>query len=343
MSPSTLLDLEEVPFAILEAVKARILASRGNIGKPPPSTRPRPQFRKFGASTKGWRKPQYAAGSLSDTRGIGHVAYHFTWFSPGSWTVRIYSGNFSTYLDLRISSREDQDLSNTSFFVLPVEGRTCILVTMQRVRRYYPGPPAQYDDFAFVDKAALCTLTSVRELAIPSQLSVITDRLNPKSRAAGEEEIVINGDDQFPPFQLRDGIDQGWVDGTRFANYNCSPSIFGVLQQISPFVQSSAIRQFPTGRLPVVKLEYFIDERTVNWFNPVDGSVRYAEWRGDPGNFDQAQTDLWTEIEDARWFMPPDFTDPPVTYYLNVWDWDDPDYCRAMCRALGFTNADMTP
>jgi hypothetical protein len=62
MSPSTLLDLEEVPFAILEAVKARILASRGNIGKPPPSTRPRPQFRKFGASTKGWRKPQYAAG-----------------------------------------------------------------------------------------------------------------------------------------------------------------------------------------------------------------------------------------------------------------------------------------
>jgi hypothetical protein len=64
MSPSTLLDLEEVPFAILEAVKARILASRRNIGKPPPSTRPRPQFRKFGASTKGWRKPQYAAGVL---------------------------------------------------------------------------------------------------------------------------------------------------------------------------------------------------------------------------------------------------------------------------------------
>ena len=64
MSPSTLLDLEEVPFAILEAVKARILASRRNIGKPPPSTRPRPQFRKFGASSKGWRKPQHGAGVL---------------------------------------------------------------------------------------------------------------------------------------------------------------------------------------------------------------------------------------------------------------------------------------
>ncbi len=28
---------------------------------------------------------------------------------------------------------------------------------------------------------------------------------------------------------------------------------------------------------------------------------------------------------------------------ITVWDWDDPSYCRSMCKALGFTDADLTP
>jgi len=28
---------------------------------------------------------------------------------------------------------------------------------------------------------------------------------------------------------------------------------------------------------------------------------------------------------------------------FSVWDWDDPSYCRMMCKALGFTDADLTP
>jgi hypothetical protein len=67
VSPAVNVDLEEVPFAILELVKARILANRrrllqGQQGKPRPSTRPGAQFRKVGASSKEWRKPQYGAG-----------------------------------------------------------------------------------------------------------------------------------------------------------------------------------------------------------------------------------------------------------------------------------------
>lgn len=64
MSPAANLVLEEVPFAILELVKARILANRRRRqqAKPKPSTRPGAQFRKVGASTKEWRKPQYGAG-----------------------------------------------------------------------------------------------------------------------------------------------------------------------------------------------------------------------------------------------------------------------------------------
>lgn len=76
MSPEVNLDLEDVPFAILEVVKARILANRRRLGlsqeqtKPRPSTRPRPQFRKTGASSKGWRKPQHGAGVLGGESGF---------------------------------------------------------------------------------------------------------------------------------------------------------------------------------------------------------------------------------------------------------------------------------
>jgi hypothetical protein len=64
MSPAVNVTLEEVPFAILEAVKARILANRRRLDerKQQPSTRPRPQFRNVGASSKAWRPPQPVAG-----------------------------------------------------------------------------------------------------------------------------------------------------------------------------------------------------------------------------------------------------------------------------------------
>ena len=76
MSPAVNVELEEVPFAILETVKARILANRRRLGlsqqqgRPRPSTRPRAQFRKTGASSKGWRKPQHGAGALGSGPGV---------------------------------------------------------------------------------------------------------------------------------------------------------------------------------------------------------------------------------------------------------------------------------
>lgn len=68
MSPAVNVDLEEVPFAILEAVRARILANRARINdaRLRPSTRPRPQFRKTGASNSSWRLPQHGAAAVDD-------------------------------------------------------------------------------------------------------------------------------------------------------------------------------------------------------------------------------------------------------------------------------------
>lgn len=65
------IDLEEVPFAILEAVKARILANRRRLQqdqqRPRPSLRPKPQSIKQGASSKGWRLPKQAAMVLEES------------------------------------------------------------------------------------------------------------------------------------------------------------------------------------------------------------------------------------------------------------------------------------
>lgn len=63
------IDLEDVPFAILEAVKARILRNRRlldlyNQQNPQPSLRPGPQLVKQGASRKGWRLQKTAAMAL---------------------------------------------------------------------------------------------------------------------------------------------------------------------------------------------------------------------------------------------------------------------------------------
>lgn len=64
------IDLEDVPFAILETVKARIMANRRRLQRdqqrPRPSLRPRPQFVKQGASSKGWRLQKTAAVVLGD-------------------------------------------------------------------------------------------------------------------------------------------------------------------------------------------------------------------------------------------------------------------------------------
>lgn len=66
------IDLEDVPFAILEAVKARILANRRKLQdqqqRPRPSLRPRPQFAKIGATSKIWRLPKPAAMVEDDSR-----------------------------------------------------------------------------------------------------------------------------------------------------------------------------------------------------------------------------------------------------------------------------------
>lgn len=70
------IDLEDVPDAILEAVKARILANRRRLldqqqQQQPAALQPKPQFRKFGADSSTWKRPQPAAVPSAQQTKIG--------------------------------------------------------------------------------------------------------------------------------------------------------------------------------------------------------------------------------------------------------------------------------
>lgn len=60
-------NLEDVPFAILEAVRGRIMSNRRRLKdnqeqqQQRPALQPKPQFRKFGADGRTWKRPQPAA------------------------------------------------------------------------------------------------------------------------------------------------------------------------------------------------------------------------------------------------------------------------------------------
>jgi hypothetical protein len=87
VSPAVNITLEEVPFAILEAVKARILENRRKLGessKRRPSTRPKPQFRMFGASDRHWSRPRYATNvDAEEYKGDKRIVYVTTAWELG--------------------------------------------------------------------------------------------------------------------------------------------------------------------------------------------------------------------------------------------------------------------
>lgn len=73
-------NLEDVPFAILDAVEARIMRNRARRNLPPrprPSLQPGPQQRKFGASSSRWVRSEPGAPQL-DSVAVGHAVFGIT-------------------------------------------------------------------------------------------------------------------------------------------------------------------------------------------------------------------------------------------------------------------------
>lgn len=105
------IDLEEVPFAILEAVKARILKGRGAIQPPlKPSLRPRPQQRKFGASNSRWVRPRPAVTVANERRLARLWLYSELAADNGSFEFKIASGRADRFISDTIQTRFPQNL-----------------------------------------------------------------------------------------------------------------------------------------------------------------------------------------------------------------------------------------
>lgn len=102
MSPAVNITLEEVPFAILEAVKARVLENRRKLSessKRRPSTRPEPQFRMFGASDRRWSRPRYATNvDAEEYKGDKRIVYVTTAWELGFNLVSRWNNVVGTQL-----------------------------------------------------------------------------------------------------------------------------------------------------------------------------------------------------------------------------------------------------
>lgn len=346
---STNIVLEEVPFLILEAVKARILAKRQQLGKPRESTRPLPQFRQAGATSTKWRLPQYGVGITEDNYTFGFSAYYFYQaFQSPSAIWRVFSGDTTVWLNIvdtisRPSGSGSQYLG-FSTIVLPIDASTSILVGMARGVISYNG---SYVTNAVINRAFLVSRQAVRQISIPSNLQAAIDVLNPSTEDPGE--FFPDGDNTtgFAPRQIR-YVSVGISDAYRIA---WTPKVYDILNNIAPFVSQSNILQYPLGDVFVVN----------DWrygypaSDPNDWSWYFALWSGDPENIDQERPELLTPLDDGRILLPSNWPTAILdgiqgsiittlshdSFY--TWDWNDPGYCRSMCKALGFSDADLTP
>lgn len=116
-----------------------------------------------------------------------------------------------------------------------------------------------------------------------------------------------------------------------------TPSIFASLNQAAQFVNPSFIKEFPAGRRWIVEAGDF-----------ENGTQKYGYY-STPGDPDEVTGGAVVENNRLTFSLAeqlhPDFVAEPgysVGKY-TVWDWDDPNYCRSMCLALGFSIADLLP
>lgn len=350
------IDLEDVPFAILEAVKARILKSRGKRQPPPspkPSLRPRPQQRKFGASDNRWVRPRPAVVG-TDVRRFANTYYTPGPTLPGAeypsynWTV--YSGDLSASITgetlwpaetgaIEAATR----IGQVAWLLLPVDGEISILVLSIRLDSSYRTSysPSTYGYSATVLNPAYVVSTQrIRSIPVPAKLQTILDLLNPPDPYASTISWEPDGvnTSPFPPRIIYDGYTGAIEDYT----YWRTPAIYAALNLISPFADATLIKPFPSALKPVIQ-----DWRYGFWSgSAIDQSFYYAEWLGDPADVQIDRVDLLNALPDSTLQLPDTFAFPePVNYNnaLTAWDWDDPDYCRRMLNALGFTAADLQP
>lgn len=261
-----------------------------------------------------WRPDELAAVVLEKGKKIG-----VTWFNydtPASssssftWMWEVRSGDFSIRLQGSTGYVQgpNEGFPGANYFIIPAGGDVGIVVPC-----LYAFPTSA---LAFV-AAFLVSPSTARQIAVPPSLQSILSGLQTND--------------------LFYSSDVGWADAFAFEG-EYSPSVFQYLGVGS--------KQFPVGKNYILRDYRFgilsggiggNPER-----EPVEKKIYFAEWLGDPESFDETNSALLLSLRDSA-VSAPTYSFPPGILPSFFWDWDDPEYCRQMCLALGFSAADLTP
>lgn len=248
--------------------------------------------------------------------------------------------------------------ASLGYFVLPVGGEKAIIVAYGRIYGVFEDENLQ--DYLmstnYPQQAWLCSFEKLKRIAIPPAVNSILRILNPGSGSDYVEKEFINGVEvnPFPPWYI-ESDPVGVQDTGRSVQVSSTPSVYEFLNKIKPFVPNNQIKQFPQSSRPIL-----VDYRyTYEGFPGNDELVTYySEWLGPDIYVDFSDPDigqLLRPIPEMTKRFPPewaeeilDYQEGPGAYYIPstnngyAWDWDDPDYCRSMCLALGFTASDLS-
>jgi hypothetical protein len=111
-------NLEDVPWAILEAVRGRIMSNRRRLQESQdqqqqrPALQPKPQFRKFGADGRTWKRPEPAATPYLD-KALEITGCQIN-FNPSQGFIEIRARNASAPTRFELYEQEDNGFPELS-------------------------------------------------------------------------------------------------------------------------------------------------------------------------------------------------------------------------------------
>lgn len=291
-----------------------------------------------------------AATWIEVRRRFAHSAIvYYDEFPAAYW--RIYCGDFSSYIEQSISfaptpNSFEVNLFQVRFISLPVDNDRSIFVLMARLAEQIGliEPPARFISRSYANRAFLVTDSTIKEITVPTSLNAVLEILNPTNNTTdadmGEhypDGVHTSG---FSPRALYDA-NIGWAYK---GGDSWSPTVFELLDIIAPFDTGSLIKPYPAGLTPVTPDFLQLEA------NPTNPSLYYANWLGGEVEVDVSHPGFFRPLPYATLVLPPNFEIPDFggearqyTWPIVTWDWNDPAYCYSLCKALGFTDSDLSP
>lgn len=216
--------------------------------------------------------------------------------------------------------------------------------------------------YSSLSRAYICNNTTIREIAISTTLGTVLEAICSVTPTLVQSSDTINGqvntyEINAIPFWPEGGSGSIFFNGEGFkpavvsGNLVYTPSIFEAINNYAAFVPSTSIKTFPS------KLKWGLPDASEGAYASPTIASAYTSglpfyhglW---PKANEEPPANIWNpgytgdlpkRVDKATL----EVTIPPTGFFnvslLTVWDWDDPAYCRSMCRALGFTDADLTP